>query len=235
MNVLALEHNESITAAVAVPDFDETKYCMLATRRGRMKRLSLADLSSVRPSGIIAINLAEGDELGWARLTSGEDHLMLVTEYGKALRIRESDVRTMGRGAAGVTGIKVRGDDLVTSVEIVEPDGDLLVVTKGGHGKRTSLDEYHVRSRGSLGVSTINIKALPELGGKISAARVVQDDDELTFMSTNGVALRTKVAQISRTGRVTRGVRLMNLDEGDTVVTVARTSMGELKSIGATD
>lgn len=232
VNVLALDASETITALVPVPDFDAAAYCMMATRGGRVKRLELAEFASVRPSGLIAINLDAGDELGWVRLTRGQDDVILVTEQGQALRFTETEVRPMGRTAAGVNGIRLIGKDKVASMEVVEPGGELLVVTTRGYGKRVSLDEYPVKGRATGGVQTIDKNALKRIG-EITAARVVQVADDLTLISTGGVVLRTKVSDISRSGRAARGVVVMILQEGDAVASLARISAADLKRAGA--
>ncbi len=232
VNVLALEPGETITAAVAVPDFGAAEYCTMATRKGRVKRVELSNFASVRPSGLIAITLDDGDELGWVRLTNGNDDIVLVTEHGQALRCKETDVRPMGRPAAGVIGIRMRGTDRVAGMEVVEKGADLLVVTVKGYGKRTPLGDYPVRSRATQGVMTIDRKVLSRVG-QIASARVVHEADDLTLISINGVVLRTKVKQIARTSRVTMGVRVMNLQEGDSVASVARISAAELRRVGA--
>ena len=170
VNILSLGPSETITAALAVPKFDQANFCIMATRYGRIKRLALSELESVRPSGLIAINLDDKDELGWARLTHGNDDIILVTEQGQALRYSEKKVRAMGRGAAGVNAIRLAKDDAVTSMEVVEPGGYLLVVTTRGYGKRTPLDEYAVKGRGTGGVHTIDKKALDSIGQIASAA-----------------------------------------------------------------
>ncbi len=230
VNVLALDAGENITATVAVPDFSKAEYCIMVTKRGRVKRLTLSDLASVRPSGLIAITLDEGDQLGWARLTHGNSDIILVTERGKALRFHETGVRSMGRTAAGVTGITMAKNDHLASMEVVEEGGDLLVVTTLGYGKRTALTEYPVKRRGTGGVTTINVKALSEIG-LIAAARVVQDPDDLTIISSNGVVLRTQVRDIKRSGRSTRGVHLMGMQKEDVVVSLGRISDKELKQV----
>ncbi len=232
VNVLALNSGESITAVVSVPDFAAAEYCMMVTRKGRAKRVELSEFSSVRPSGLIAISLADQDELGWVRLTQGDSEVILVTEQGQAVRFAEEEVRSMGRVAAGVIGIRLKKGDFVTGMEVVEPDADLLVVTTRGFGKRTPLDEYPTRSRATSGVQTIDKKAMSIVGG-IAAARVVQDADELTLISAVGVVLRTKVMTISRSSRATRGVVLMNLQERDSVASVARISAADLQRVGA--
>lgn len=221
INVLNLEGNERITAAVAVPDFERASFCTMATSQGRIKRVALSEFASVRPSGLIAITLEEGDRLGWARLTSGNDHVLLVTANGQALRFEENQVRVMGRQAAGVTGISLDDGDRVASMEIVEPGGNLLVVTEKGYGKQTPLEEYPLRNRARGGVMTINQKALQEIG-PVASARVVQAADDVALISANGQTVRLKVSQIPVTGRASRGVRLMGVGEGDSVASIAR-------------
>jgi DNA gyrase subunit A len=229
VNILAIEPNEKLTAAVAVPDFKVSKYLTMATVNGRVKRMALADFSSVRPSGLIAINLDEGDELGWVRLTSGQDDIILVTTHGQALRFIESEVRLMGRQAAGVSGIKLAKGDKIASMEVARPDADLLVVTEFGYGKRTALTEYPAKGRNNKGVATINQKTLNTIG-KISAARVVDEKDEVTLISSSGIMIRLKVQDINRTGRVTRGVRLMDISGEDYVASVARITVADMLS-----
>ena len=234
VNILAIGPTETVTAAVAVPDFDEANFCTLLTRNGRIKRVDLSQFESVRPSGLIAINLSEDDELRWVRLTNGEQDLIIITEQGQALRFHENKVRPMGRTAAGVIGIRMRGPDKVTSMEVIEPEGKLLVVTSGGYGKRTPLEQYTPKGRGTMGVATINKHAIPEIGF-ITSARVVQEEDHLTIITTNGVLIRTTVAQISVGSRATRGVRLINLLDGDSVASVARIAEADLRSADESD
>ena len=220
VNVLALDANESITAAVAVPDFTKAAYCTMATARGRVKRVALSEFASVRPSGLIAISLEDGDELGWVRLTSGKDDIVIVTAQGQALRYNEKAIRATGRQAAGVTGIRLAQGDSVASMEVVKENADLLVVTELGYGKRTPLSEYPVKGRATGGVATIDKKNIHNIGN-IATARVVNENDEVTMISANGLIIRMKVKAISQTGRATRGVRLMGLSAGDQVASVA--------------
>ena len=221
VNVLNLAADERVTAAVAVSDFEQARYITLLTQRGRIKRMPLSELAAVRPSGIIAMTLEEGDELGWARLTSGHDELIVVTARGKALRFEEGEVRSMGRAAGGVTAIRLQENDSVAGMAVVEPEADLLVVTASGYGKRTALDEYPRHSRGSGGVQTISPGKLGDQD-YIVASHVVAEKDEVALMTANGIALRTRVRTISRLGRAARGVRLVNLQAGDAVTAVAR-------------
>jgi DNA gyrase subunit A len=234
VNVLTLNPQETITAAVAVPDFETVEYCTMATRTGRVKRVVMSEFASVRPSGLIAIKLDDDDELGWVRLTRGNDEIVFVTERGQALRISEATVRPMGRPAAGMIGIRLRKGDRVTGMEVLEPDGDLLIVTAGGYGKRTPLDNYPAKGRATGGVLTIDKKALPKVG-LIAAARVVQEADDLTIISSNGVVLRTKVKDVSQASRATRGVHLMDMQPGDTVASLARISAADLRRVGAAE
>jgi len=221
VNLLTMEPGERITAALAVAAFEPGKYCTFATLKGRVKRISLSEFASVRSSGMIAMGLDDDDELGWARQTSGKDDILLVTARGQALRIEETTIRPTGRTAAGVTGIKLDKGDRVASMEVVEPDGSLFVITTLGFGKRTPLDEYPVKGRATGGVSTFAGKNLARTG-EISAARVVQEADEVTCISSAGMVLRLKVADIRLSGRATRGSRLMDVKDGDTVASLAR-------------
>lgn len=232
VNVLSLDPNEKITAAMVVGDFSSHNYCMLMTGRGKIKRVSMDEFASVRPSGLIAMSLEEGDQLGWARLTSGKDEIIIVTENGQALRFSETKVRSMGRQAAGVQGIRLKKDDLVTSMDVVEKDGALLIVTTKGFGKQTPLTDYTAKGRATGGISTIDQKAIKEIG-KIAAARVVQKADDLTIMTSNGVTLRLNVKDVKQSGRATRGVHLIKPQEGDSVASVARISVEDLKKAGA--
>lgn len=228
VNVLSLDAGEKITAAVSIHNFDEGYYCTMATLKGRVKRVALSEFASVRPSGLIAISLEEKDQLYWVRLTSGKDEIIMVTRQGQALRIAESDIRSMGRQAAGVTGIKLKGDDLLASMEVIEPEGQLLVVTERGYGKRTKLDEYPAKGRATGGVATIDQKNLPKIG-HISSARVVQEADEISIISSGGIMLRLKVNGISMSSRATRGFKLMDLGSEDIVASVAKISNADIQ------
>ncbi len=232
INILSLGPGERITAAIAVPDFGAHNYCTMATVKGKIKRVDLEEFASVRPSGLIAITLEDDDQLGWAHLTSGKDEILLITEQGQALRFSESSVRPMGRAAAGVQGIRLAQGDRVASMEVVEPGGSLLIVTTQGYGKQTPLDQYTLKGRATGGNATIDQKAL-SVTGPITAARVVQQSDDLTLISSNGIVLRLKVKEVKQAGRVTRGVRIMRLQQGDTVATVARIAAADLKRAGA--
>jgi DNA gyrase subunit A len=235
VNILSISPDETITAAVPVPEFDAAEYCTMVTQKGKIKRVVLSEFASVRPSGLIAMGLAEDDKLDWVRPTSGDDEVVIITEMGQALRFSEGEVRPMGRPATGVQGIKLRRGDQVIGMEVVEPGGDLLVVTVNGYGKRTPLDEYPSKGRATMGILTVDKHALTHIG-KIAAARVVQPEEDLiTLISANGIVMRTKANAIAQFGRATRGVRVMDLQEGDTVAALARISAADLRRVGATE
>jgi DNA gyrase subunit A len=221
INVLALEASERITAAVAVPDFAEARYCTLGTVNGKVKRVALGEFASVRPSGLIAATIEKNDRLLWARLTSGHDDLLLVTAQGRALRFNEAEVRPTGRQAAGVNGIHLKRGDSVASMEVVEPEAALLVATERGYGKRTPLEEYPTKGRAGGGMLTIDPKSF-DLIGPIVSARVVKDEDEITLITVGGQALRLRVNQISVSSRATRGVHLIHLGSDDSLLSIAR-------------
>ena len=232
VNVLSLDANERVTAAIAVSKFTGHGFCVMATARGKAKRVDLEEFASVRPSGLIAMNLEEGDTLGWARLTSGKDEVIFVTAGGQALRFGEDKIRAMGRQAAGVQGIRLAKGDAVTSMDVVEKDGALLVITTHGFGKQTPLKDYAAKGRATGGIATIDQKALGEIG-RIAAARVVQKDDHLTIITSNGVVLRMKIKEVKQSGRATKGVHLIKPQDGDSVASVARISAEDLKRAGA--
>jgi DNA gyrase subunit A len=232
VNVLSLGPDEHITAAIAVSDFSAHGYCVLATAHGKVKRVVMEEFAAVRPSGLIAMTLEEGDHLGWARLTSGSNEVIFVTEQGHALRFNENKIRAMGRQAAGVQAIRLLHEDRVTSMDVVEKDGSLLVITSGGFGKQTPLSAYTPKGRATNGISTIDQKALGEIG-KIVAARVVQPADDLTIITANGVAIRIKNKDVRQAGRSTKGVHLIKPQPGDSVASVARIAAEDLKKAGA--
>ncbi len=219
-NVLSLQPGERVTTMLTVADFQQAEYITLLTRRGRIKRVEAAAFANVRASGLIAMSLDPEDSLEWARLTQGDQEFIVVTRLGKALRFHETQVRAMGRTAAGVWAIRLREGDEVTGFDVVEPGGDLLVLHEQGWGKRVPLTEYPVHSRYTQGVWTTDHRRLDQVG-PIVAARVVHDKDQITVITSQGIVLRTRVASISRMGRSTRGVRIVNLAKEDAVAALA--------------
>lgn len=234
VNLISLENGERITAAVSVPNFEAAEFITFATVKGVMKRVALSEFVSVRPSGLAAISLDEGDMLGWVRLTSGKDDLILITAHGKALRIAEKTIRAMGRSGRGVVGIRMKPGDNVTSMEVVSPNDYLLLVTEKGFGKRIALKEFRTAGRGTQGVGAINADALKTIGN-VATARVMREEDEATLITTNGVVLRLAIKAIKPQGRNTRGVKLMNVENGDKISTLARVTESEVESRGKAD
>lgn len=228
INLISLSPREMVTAALAVSDFRQGNYLVMATKKGTVKRTSIEEFAAVRPSGLIALNLKKGDELGWVKMTKGEEEIILVTERGYAVRFSEGDVRPMGRTAGGVMGIKLSRKDAVAAMDVVDPKADLLLVTERGFGKRTPLREYPPYGRYAKGVRTIDVRRLGEVG-RIVDARVVSEKDEITLISAEGMVLRTTVENISSMGRATKGVAIMNLRKGDTVASLARINKGRKK------
>ncbi len=231
-NILALNAGEHITAAVSVPGFEAGGFCTMATLNGRIKRVPLAEFASVRPSGLIAIGLENGDQLGWVRVTSGSDEIILVSAQGQALRFAEDEIRVMGRQASGVTGMRLKNHDHLASMEVIEPGAHLLIATEHGFGKHTPLNDYPAKGRATGGVVTLDQKHLGRTG-VVVAARVVHPDDEITVITSGGIALRMKVKAMEASGRATRGSRLINLESGDTVASVARLTTEPAPANGA--
>jgi len=192
----------------------------MATKNGIIKKTSLEAFSRPRPSGIIAANVNNGDELIAAEITSGDSHVLLGTKNGMSIRFNESDVRSMGRIAAGVKGIRLAGDDEVVGMVVVNGDeGTLLTVSEGGYGKRTEIAEYRVQSRGGKGI--INLK-ITEKTGKVVAIMHVKDHDEVMLVARSGQIIRLQVQDVRPTGRATQGVRLIRLENNDRLAAVAR-------------
>jgi len=239
-NVLTLQHNETVTTMLTLADFGQATYITLLTRQGRIKRVKASAFANVRPSGLIAMNLDDNDSLEWARLTSGKQEFIIVTRNGKALRFHETQVRALGRTAAGVWAIRLRENDVITSCDVVQSGTDLLVLHERGWGKRVSLNEYRPQGRYTQGVWTTDRSRRAEVG-PIVAARVVNEKDQITVITSNGIMLRTPVSGISQMGRSTRGVRIVNLGTGDSVAALAvlghedltRTTEGMEKRISA--
>jgi DNA gyrase subunit A len=220
VNLINLAENEKITAALAVREFTPNSFCTMCTVKGRMKRVNMTEFEAVRPSGIIAISLEQGDMLGWVHATNGSQDVIIVSAHGRALRFRETKARSMGRTAGGVGAIRLRAGDSVASMDVVVPRGELLVVTEKGYGKRTPLDQYPVKGRNTGGVRTIADRY--EETGPIVAARVVMPEDEITLITAGGIALRTAVENVRVAGRPTLGVHVISLDEGDRLASLAR-------------
>ena len=218
VNLLNMRVGEQLTSILAVRRFEE-RFVIMATRNGIIKKTPLGAFSRPRSSGIVAINLDEGDVLTGAELTGGKDQIVLATREGMAIRFSETNVRAMGRTARGVKGITLRKGDQMVDMAVVDPQATLLTVCQQGYGKRTDLDAYRKQKRGGLGV--INIKT-SDRNGKVVALKAVHDSDELMLITSNGIVMRFPLKQVRRIGRNTQGVRVIRLDKGDQLVAVAR-------------
>ncbi len=218
VNLLPLETDERITAVLPVREYDPEYFVFMATRNGTVKKTSLADFSRPRSSGIIAVDLREEDELVGVAVTDGERDVMLFASNGKAIRFHENDVRAMGRTAAGVRGIRLPADELVTDMLIVG-EGHILTLTEHGYGKRTPVEDYSAQGRGGQGLISIQTS---ERNGRVVGATQVVEGDQIMLISNAGTLVRTGVDDISIIGRNTQGVRLIRLGEGESLVGVDR-------------
>jgi DNA gyrase subunit A len=218
--LMSLESDEKITAMARVEDF-ESGYFVLCTRNGRIKRVHISEFASVRSNGLIAMGLDEEDQLRWVSRTTGEDHVIIVTELGQSIRFKETEVRVMGRQASGVNAIRLREGDRLASLDVIgEGVSSLLVITSKGFGKRTPITEYPLRGRFGMGVRTISATAAQKLG-RIIGARTLREDDDITLITHKGMAIRTRANTIRLVGRATQGVRIIKMSKSDTVVGVA--------------
>jgi len=219
VNLLNVEKDEKISAFLPVREFQEGRYIVFATKNGTVKKTDLMAYSNPRKAGIIAITLDEGDEVIGVRLTDGQQELILSTRDGQAIRFKEEDVRSMGRGAGGVRGITLDEGDSVVGLDVVSPGATLLAVAERGYGKRTEMDEYRLTRRGGKGIITMKTT---DKTGLVVGVRMVTDDDDIMLVTDGGKVIRTPVRGISIIGRNTQGVRLIELAEGEKVVGVAR-------------
>lgn len=231
MSILPLMPDEKITAALPVHSFEDAEYLTMITRKGRIKRVEVSSFENVRASGLIAINLDEDDSLGWVKLTRGEQDLIIVSEQGKGIRFSEEDVRAMGRTAAGVNAMRLDDWDYIAGADAIDPEQDerLLIITEKGYGKQTPVADYRRQNRYGQGVRAMVLE--PKRTGRIVSSRVVTRGDEVTCISSNGIMLRTSVDAISVQGRITQGVRVMDLRGGDTVASVAVIREGRLSRV----
>ena len=219
VNVIPLEEGEHSTAVITTRDFPADEHLFFATTSGMVKKTAMSDYDRSRRDGIIAINLKKGDELVNVRRVKQGEKVILCSTAGKAILFDESEIRPTGRATSGVRGITLKDGARMLGMEISNGKGDLLVVTERGYGKRTPVAEYPEQRRGGQGVSTISMTARK---GDLVACRVVGPQHELMMVSEEGVVIRMKTTDISRLGRATQGVRIMNMGEHDRVSAVAR-------------
>jgi len=218
VNVVNMQPDETVTTLLKVRDFSAAKYLFFTTRQGRVKRTNLDQFKSVRSTGMIAITLDGNDELAWVRQTEGNNDIILVTSGGMAIRFPETDVRPMGRPAAGVNGIRLDPKDIVIAFEVIDDDErDLLVVASRGLGKRTPIDQYRAQGRGGKGIQAMR---LTNRTGQIVAAGMVSPEDTVMLMNSRGIAIKIAAEQVSRIGRTTQGVTLMRLGQNEEIVSM---------------
>jgi DNA gyrase subunit A len=219
INLLPLEQGERINAVLPIREYDEDHFIFMATSSGTVKKTALTNFSRQRASGIIAIDLREDDTLVDVVITNGENHIMLLSNSGKAVRFSETDVRAMGRTAAGVRGIRLGEGQRVIAMVQVDDEGSILTATANGFGKRTPATQYPLKGRGGQGVISIQTN---ERNGEVVSAVQVKGDDEIMMISNNGTLVRIAVTEISEMGRNTQGVRLIRLTNGEQLVAVEK-------------
>ena len=224
VNLVPFSEGEHATAVITCRDFPADEYLMFATAAGTVKKTAMSAYDRTRRDGLIAINLREGDELVNVRRVREGEKVILVSTDGKAIMFPESDVRPMGRDTSGVRGITLKGDAKMLGMEITNGTGDLFVITEKGYGKRTPVSEYPEHKRGGQGVFTIT---MTDKKGQLAACRVVDPSHELMIVSTTGVVIRVRVEDISELGRSTQGVKVMDVDEKDSVCALARMEVSE--------
>ena len=227
VNMFPLEEGEQINAILPVKEFSEDHYIFMCTVEGTVKKTSLASFANPRQKGIIAVDLDEGDYLVGAELTTGKSDIVLVSDGGKAVWFSEDEVRPMGRQSRGVRGMSLPEGQHIISLLVAESEEEsVLVASENGYGKRTRLGDFRRSRRGAQGVKAI---AASERNGKIVAAKLVTDEDEVMLITTGGVLIRTRVSEIRELGRATQGVRLIALDTGEKLTSLEKVAESEME------
>ena len=219
VNLLQLAPEETVTAFVVVSSMDAENYLVMATDRGTIKKTPIKAFSNIRKSGIIAIGLSKGEQLGWVKVTNGEKEIIMATEDSQAIRFSEKEIRPMGRSARGVRGMRLRGGDKVIGMDSATPKDELVVIMENGYGKRTDIKNFSAHHRGGMGVKTGKVTA--KTGRTVGIQITNSQEDDLVVISTKGTIIRTPIKNISKMGRATQGVRVMRLSEGDKVASLA--------------
>jgi len=226
-NFLEVGKEEVVTSAIPVKTFDKSKFLVMATKNGMIKKTSLEEFENVRRTGIIAIRLKDNDELGWVKETDGKQDVMLFKKHGMLIRFSEKNVRPMGRTAAGVRGVRFKKkDDRVVSMDIVDEKADLIAISNNGYGKRMAIKDFRRQNRGGTGITAIKLRS----GDEVARARFIEEDDDLLFVTANGTISRQNAKGISRQGRYAKGVIIQRLEKGDYIVDVARVVKKEEKA-----
>lgn len=219
VNLLPVTSDEKISAMIRVPEIEGDKYLCMVTRKGIIKRTRLDAYKNVRKNGVIAINLDDDDELAWVRLTSGNDDLLIATRDGMSIRFNENDARPIGRTARGVKAITLKSGDIVVGMSILREGGRVLTVSETGYGRRSETSDYRLQSRGGKGLINYRTKQF----GKVAAIKVVDDEDDIIMISSDGIIIRIPAQQISVFARPSKGVRVMKVSENEIVATLSRT------------
>ena len=217
INLLSLDKDETVRAMLKIEANEANKYVVFCTQKGLIKRTDISEFENIRTNGKIAITLKDDDELISVKKTTGNNEIILASSNGRMVRFNESEIRVMGRTASGVRGININGG-IAVGCEVAEKDQEILVVTENGYGKKTNVEEYRITHRGSKGVKGLNIT---EKNGNIVSFRTVHGDEDLMIITNNGIIIRLPLEQVSTTGRVAQGVKLINLKDNQKVATVA--------------
>ena len=227
INLLSLDKDEVVKVMLKVSNNDDNNYLVFCTQKGLIKRTNISEFENIRANGKIAITLKEDDELIAVKKTTGENEIIMAASNGRMIRFDEKEIRVMGRSASGVRGIDI-GDGVAVGCEIAEPNQEILVVTENGYGKRTGVEEYRMTHRGSKGVKGLNVT---EKNGNIVSFKTVHGDEDLMIITNNGIIIRLPIEQVSTTGRVAQGVKLINLKDDQKVSTVAMIKKEESNDI----
>ena len=222
-NLLPIAQDEKVTSMIRVQEFDQESFLVMVTKNGVIKRTQLSDFNTTRKGGVIAVNLDDGDELSWVRLTGGDDELLVATHYGMAIRFNENDVRAMGRTARGVKAITMKDGDSVVGMSVLREGGLVLTVSETGFGRLSQIGDYRIQKRGGRGILNYRVK----LYGNVAAIKVVDPEDDLILISSDGIVIRIHADTIRECSRPSKGVLLMRVTGDSRVVTVARTARGD--------
>ncbi|MBQ3857019.1 MAG: DNA gyrase subunit A, partial [Ruminococcus sp.] len=224
INLLPLSEGEKVAAMIKTTDFSDERFITMVTKKGKIKRTNLSLYKNVRKNGLIAIGLDEGDEIAGVRMTDGHEQLFIATRNGMAIRLEEDKGRALSRSAHGVKAIKLREGDYVVGMARVRENATLLTVTENGYGKRTDLDSYRIQNRGGYGLTNYKVD---EIRGHVCGIKIVDEDDDIILVSSDGIIIRILASDIRVMGRIAKGVRVMRVNEGAKVVAFTRAEHDE--------
>ena len=219
INLIPLQPDEKITAMIPIKEYEDDKYLFMATRNGIVKKTPIKDYENIRKNGLAAINLREDDKLIEVKVTDNSEDILLFTKFGQCIRFKETDVRSTGRTTMGVIGMKLAPNDVIIAMQTASMGEAVLLVSSNGLGKRTRIDEFTTQNRGGKGVKCYKIT---EKSGNLVGVKSVENDDELMLITTEGIIIRIQVSDVTVLGRITTGVKLINLKEGVSVASIAK-------------